>query len=132
MLVRSRMRVRQFDLPLEWFSRARNALMFNYLSQPPDERAAHMRRVRTGGSVPPELAGEVQSCLATAPPPPAGTDAGCWLLTLTGGRSPIIADTILLATGYRVDITQQAMLAELMRQFAPPHVDGLPVLDAGA
>lgn len=142
---RPHLTARQFDVDIAWLTRARPAMLHDYRSRAPEDRASHAAASRGGGSIPAELFRRFQAALQenssrarlweddeVVAAKFARSRGLPWSLQTRTGRS-IDADVVALATGTRVDVTTDPLLSDLMRDCPRPgdeFIRGLPALDS--
>jgi cation diffusion facilitator CzcD-associated flavoprotein CzcO len=136
LLIRRRRRVKQWDLALTWMEatadRRQRRQKFEEASM--EDRAEINKSVRDGGSITPEM-NAVLSELETKGAVKvrefteivSASWDGCWTLVLSHD-TVITADHLICATGSKVDISTDPLLANLQKTHPVPMVNGLPVL----
>jgi len=140
LLIRRDRRVKQYDLDLSWMVTrpdGRRLLRQKFEHASVEERIATNRSVRDGGSISPELNSmlsklEAESLLEVHEFTEIVSAAwdGCWTLTLSTDEV-ITADYLICATGSKIDISADPLLANL-QAIHPLHLEGgLPVLSEG-
>jgi cation diffusion facilitator CzcD-associated flavoprotein CzcO len=143
-ITRGPLRVRQFDLEVEWMGRKRLGRLGPWMrNEDAGERLAIARQVRTGGSITPEL----HKVLNQLPRPKPGTRAPSllplhetdvwaveweeaakeWVVDCSSEDHPQLrVDLIWLATGSRLDAAAEPLFREVLKEFPIPLVSGLP------
>ena len=126
---------RHFDLPVPWFDRrTQNMMRFEFLSERLEDRAAFIRRVKGGGSVPPwyrrQLAASgVEHVVGSVAAAGAGERAVSVALELGGGaRVDMDVDHIVLGTGSAADCLALPLLADLHERHPTEIFGGLPAV----
>jgi hypothetical protein len=129
----SRFSVRPFDYGPEWMSAGtRNKHLFDLLSAPATHRVPLLRSFRGGASITPaalqglqdaEARGVLTIVMATEISS-ASFENDRW--SLNGGD--ITGDVVWLATGCKLDVTEDPILGPFLREHPIPTSHGLPIL----
>lgn len=137
LLIRRDRRVKQYDLDLSWMVTlpdGRRVLRQNFEQSSIEERAATNKSVRDGGSISPELNARLLELekedlvkVHEFTEVVSASWDGCWTLTLNT-KEVIQADYLICATGTKIDISADPLLARLQEIQPMRMVGGLPVL----
>jgi hypothetical protein len=132
LLLRSRLLPRHFDIPNEYMGPRRGRLLEEFWSLDMHGRAEQLRRIRGGGSVPPEIVIELMSSEASVKEEVEISGVhwvdGRLRVTLDDG-SERDCDMIWLATGASNHIDHCSALSGLREVLPVDVINGLPVLN---
>lgn len=145
-LIRSMLRVKHFDVNLDWVGRYKNVEFSKFYQQSGDERLDTVQKARNGGSITPHMRTQLQSL----------QDVGvldlkeytavtqliqqldgngkhvCWLVetinSKTGKSLQLEIDTIWLATGSLMDINTDPLFSNIVNQYPIESHRGIPEL----
>mmetsp|Transcript_92946 Transcript_92946/g.258889 ORF Transcript_92946/g.258889 Transcript_92946/m.258889 type:complete len:481 (+) Transcript_92946:86-1528(+) len=134
LLIRRDLRIKQYDLELLWMGTGRRQCRREYERTPIEQRAVIIKNVRDGGSITPELYSRMSKLqdqgllqihefteVVTA------SYSDCWTIILTDDEV-LSADYLICASGTRVDILTDPLLADLQKTHPVKMIGGLPVL----
>lgn len=134
LLIRRELRLKQYDLELSWMGTGRRKNRREFEQAELEQRLAMNREVRDGGSITPELhstmsklqAQGLLNVIECTEVVTASFDDG-WTVVLSDDEV-LSADYLVCATGTRVDILTDPLLADLQRTHPVELFGGLPVL----
>ena len=139
MILRSKLLVRQFDIPNKWMGPHRGKNLKEFWAQDPCHRMKTLREARRGGSMPPEIAQALLSSPRLRVKEEVEVHRVEWdnkrqalLVTFDDGSPVQPFDMIWLATGGDNDIDLYPALMSLRQVLPVEVVGGLPVLSSSA
>jgi len=135
---RSKLKVKQFDIPAVWMSSIRNMEFSKFYALSTSERYDHIQSVRDGGSITPELYAKLQKEVSAqnillfekVEVQNANYMNESWEVELTEKRIELGKfDVLILATGKEFSLLNNPLLGALSSEFPPKMHKGYPILE---